>query len=589
MKALRGTKAGLVLLALLAASPAIMPVYLILRFGIDVPYQDQCAPGVAGLFVKAHNGQLHLSDLFAQQNEHRIVVPRLIFLLLGWITHWNTICEMFAVWAIVCATSICVLWLIRRTRFPPSSLDIHPSPLLPWFLCNLLLFTPAASENWLWGMGVVSALPPAFLIAAMVVMTLRIGIWWKTMIAAGLCAAATYSSANGVLCWPLVGIVLLWSEKREKLKSKGWIMLAWLVAFVSCVALYAFGYQTPPGPPAGSAAQGVAIAAKVQYLLVFLGAPLAGEGIVTDSVTFATAFGAVMLALLCGMTWHSVRSRHRPGQTLIWLALGFFALSSGVVGSIFRSHLPIIQATSSRYCPYATCLPLALIGLAPMVLPGARRWRWASSGLGVLLVVLWIWSFPSWLEYAKWGRIFRANWKSAVMMARILPENTGLTSAAGADLERFRHDLLTLDDMGYIHPTLIRDKDISRIADEHLSAEGRLERYGPPSGAPDRIAVVGWAISPDHSRSADSVLLTYEDENRRQVIFALADIGGERNDVVAARGNRDILRCGWAAVFPISALPDYMRVIRITAWALDTQSGKAVRLEGSMTLQPPLP
>jgi hypothetical protein len=175
------------------------------------------------------------------------------------------------------------------------------------------------------------------------------------------------------------------------------------------------------------------------------------------------------------------------------------------------------------------------------------------------------------------------------MMARILPENTGLTSAAGADLERFRHDLLTLDDMGYIHPTLIRDKDISRIADEHLSAEGRLERYGPPSGAPDRIAVVGWAISPDHSRSADSVLLTYEDENRRQVIFALADIGGERNDVVAARGNRDILRCGWAAVFPISALPDYMRVIRITAWALDTQSGKAVRLEGSMTLQPPLP
>src|SRR3954471_24168411 len=85
------------LLILLPACCGFLYVY---TFGVNVVAGDEWA--VVPLFEKLYAGELSLSDLLAQHNEHRIFFPRIAMLSLGVITQWNVIAEMYL-------TEICFL------------------------------------------------------------------------------------------------------------------------------------------------------------------------------------------------------------------------------------------------------------------------------------------------------------------------------------------------------------------------------------------------------------------------------------------------------------------------------------------------
>ena len=143
----------MLLLLILAASPSFLPLGLIVRFGVNMPFWDEWDPDFAGLHIKAHQHQLSLFDFTAQHGEHRVFVPRVAWFLLNRITHWNAVAHMLLEWAVVCATSACILWLCLKTT--ESGADRHPERvrlttgmLILWLLCNLLIFTPAPHEKW---------------------------------------------------------------------------------------------------------------------------------------------------------------------------------------------------------------------------------------------------------------------------------------------------------------------------------------------------------------------------------------------------------------------------------------------------------
>src|SRR5438034_302428 len=92
---------GLRLLAfILAALPAAFALYLIFRFGTNMPFWDEWFPDMAGIYIKAHQHQLTFTDFAAQHNEHRILIPRLVYFVLNSLTRWNTIVEMVAGWCV---------------------------------------------------------------------------------------------------------------------------------------------------------------------------------------------------------------------------------------------------------------------------------------------------------------------------------------------------------------------------------------------------------------------------------------------------------------------------------------------------------
>src|SRR5438045_4711770 len=87
-------------LLLLSAIPAIAILVLILRYGVNVPYYDEwdCE---GKLFRKFWEHQLMWRDLWGQDNEHRMVFPKLIFLGIDGIMRWIVIAEQIVTWLVV--------------------------------------------------------------------------------------------------------------------------------------------------------------------------------------------------------------------------------------------------------------------------------------------------------------------------------------------------------------------------------------------------------------------------------------------------------------------------------------------------------
>lgn len=75
-------------------SSPILLGFLITRFGVNVPFWDEWfTPG--DLFNKIHSsGHISFPDLIAQHNESRKVFPKLLFLAVASLTHWDTRYQM---------------------------------------------------------------------------------------------------------------------------------------------------------------------------------------------------------------------------------------------------------------------------------------------------------------------------------------------------------------------------------------------------------------------------------------------------------------------------------------------------------------
>jgi len=103
----------LLLLLILAALPAFLPISLISHDGVNMPFYDQWDPDIANVIIHAHQGKLTLWDFFVQHNEHRILVPKIVYAILDSFTGWNQFGEMTATFVIVCLTSLGILILCR--------------------------------------------------------------------------------------------------------------------------------------------------------------------------------------------------------------------------------------------------------------------------------------------------------------------------------------------------------------------------------------------------------------------------------------------------------------------------------------------
>ena len=80
----------------------------------------------------------------------------------------------------------------------------------------------------------------------------------------------------------------------------------------------------------------------------------------------------------------------------------------------------------------------------------------------------------------------------------------------------------------------------------------------------------GWATLENHGRSADAVLLSYQDDEGEPRIFAVAPVKFDRPDVSNVKQNSAYIRSGWTVQFSRSSLPK--RKVKIKAWAYDVKT-----------------
>src|SRR3982751_6704245 len=72
--------------------PVVLIASFINQYGVNVPYGDDWA--LLPLFEKWSSEGPTFAPLWAQHSEHRIVIPKLIYLAFAYCTHWNLRAEM---------------------------------------------------------------------------------------------------------------------------------------------------------------------------------------------------------------------------------------------------------------------------------------------------------------------------------------------------------------------------------------------------------------------------------------------------------------------------------------------------------------
>lgn len=570
----------------LAASPAGMILFLILRYAVNFHYWDEWSEDIAGLFVKGFGHQITFADLVAKHNEHRILIPRLILLAINPITHWNNIANQVVAWLIVCATSLLILRLIHRTH-PPGH------PLVLWFLCNVMIFTPAQWENWLWGMSLENFSPAFFIFAAFVVALSKWEFRVRLILCILLAAAATYSSGNGILAWPLVGALLAWSQSRPEWTAKIKWMVLWIVATAVIILLYRI--QIPGAPDNTGKWDTFNRDQILPYNLAFMGNAFAYAADWNWKIS-SMGCGSVMLLLLAAVTVHFFYL-WRLGRVevcrrmLPWLMVAGYGIFSGLIASFYRAGAGAPQALQSRYVSFSLYLPVGLILLLPMSGEELRKtfsrhfsrvWSAAPALAAILLLLIQCSTLSHAFENFREVHMQFRRGKGTLLLLMVAPRNPQRAELGLPDDPQAFANAKALSEHGYIDPPLILSRNANLILrvndDTEADVLGYMEHIR--TMADGHSLATGWAVYPNTGHVADSVFLTYENAQHESIIFAAARMLGVRQDVAASLGNPNFAWCGWEAEFQSQQIDPNLEETKITAWSLDVDTGKATKLDG---------
>ena len=340
-----------VLFAGIGASAA--SAYMVISTYSPLPHWDEWA-----LFDHLATGQgWSVPWLWAQHNEHRILVPKLFFLI---------DVELFRGTQVFLLASIFLIQLFQVALLSFSLRTLGGMRGAAWRtgtgLIAYCVLCPIQQENLIWGFQLQFAIPAAMATLALLALLLyyrreRAGLLLLSVAAATI---ATWSLANGMLLWPLLLLAALLLGMRRS------VLLVVALVGAANIGLYLYHYRRPsPETQLPSLSHG--LATTLQYITVYFGSTFVRH----SSGWTAVLLGAIGLCLAGAII---VRVLPQPGKrSLLVLQLSLLMLlciATAVITASGRLHLGLEQATASRYQTFALLF-------------------WCSLGLSILFYVQW--------------------------------------------------------------------------------------------------------------------------------------------------------------------------------------------------------
>jgi hypothetical protein len=320
----------------------------IAAWGVNIPYVDQL--WFVRILSLSREGDLTLRDLFTQANQHRPFIPRLLWLALASLSRYDVRLELWANLLIAIAAFTFVAAHVVRTwrRFEVSP----PALLLP--LMSFLFFNWAQWEGWLNGFQTVFYLSSACVVIGFVLLkdeTTR----GRLALAALAGTIGTFSGANALSYWPIgLALVLLTTPAEKRLlRAALWSTVGAAVTF-----LFAAGWQAPPDLQASLLTAD--LLTRAYWVTNFLGAPL------MTVPHLAFPFGLLSIGLFAYVMWHAARTGMWR-SLLPYFAIAGFATASGLIISVGRMRLGIVQAVGTGYLTISTWYWFALLAMLPVV------------------------------------------------------------------------------------------------------------------------------------------------------------------------------------------------------------------------------
>src|SRR5215211_4787608 len=247
---------------LFIAVPAALPYLYVHTFGVNVVFAD--AWDMVLVFRKWSSGRLAFADLYAQHVEHRMFFPRGAELLLGLLTRYNNVAEMYLIVSCFLVTAAVLFLAFRR--------EIG-LPLIFFVPVGLLIFSFRQYENMLFGFQISFAFTQTFGVLALYLLSSGRSNFGAYAFAAALGSAtiASFSTAQGLLVWPAGFLGLLLGSVATSAKKV--FLCIWGIVGVAEWVAYFVDYHTPRGHPPLLDALGH-IGTVPEYFLTLLGSAL---------------------------------------------------------------------------------------------------------------------------------------------------------------------------------------------------------------------------------------------------------------------------------------------------------------------------
>ena len=576
---LSGPNLRRLLLTTIYLIPLVLVIWFIDKFGVNVPNGDQWE--LIPFFTKVQAGQVTFQDFFAQHNEHRILLPRIIITALAFASGWNTKLEMFVSVGFATVTFGLIYAIAYRTK--SESRLFHLSTVLS---CAFI-FSLGQWENWLWGFQIAWFLINFCLVAAIscFVLLQKRSPTFRLLSAGLFCLIASFSLAHGLFSWlsllPL--IVVLPGTVRQRIL---WVGL-WLTSFAIAIAIYKAGYFNPSHLDNIPAAKFEIL--LVSYPLTLLGSMFGGK------LLPASMLGACLLINFLVFNFYFLKNmRSKIAQNMApWISLGWFPILFTVVTSIGRSPFGSEQAMSSRY---TTVTVLLLVSLTQL-------WRIIFNH-----------------SFSRNGRFSKAVFLSSSILAALLcatSENAiaiahqSITPSGNICLELI-YFLDTSKEtskpetgsaascLSQLYPSASRVLNLApsleKLHFRHFPKPGNLKfvfQSPVPYGYVDSsskspilvqpqqrtVTIFGWTVYPDRHSIPEVVLLSYDDE---QLFSGFGSTLLNRPDVAKALKSEKFLRSGWQTELNIQNLS--LGEHKIKSWVYDRDKSSFFQLEGEVSI-----
>jgi hypothetical protein len=367
---------------LLVLLPAALGFLYVYSFGVNVVYADSWS--MVKFFNDLSQGRLSIQELLEPHQEHLVFVPQVVMLLLGTMTEWNSLVEMYLIQACLFVTLIIFLLAFRDSVRSRSA--FFPLLVVP---ISLLVFSLTQQQNLLRGYQIVFVFPEMFGVLALYLLyVLRYQRLRKAVFvgALGSATAATFSQVPGILVWP-AGLLQLFISPVEKPTKRVFIALwglvglgEWTTWFVS-YSSWARDVGREPGNLLSALAYP---SAAIEYFLRLLGSPLTGEK--GGHLAFATGLSLACLALVTLLLIY--KDRRRLGEYSFWVSVlfwSFLILASFVAGNFAQEHY---QEVRSRYISFSILAVVGIYGLLATAALGRRLSIRRPSISAILLALL---------------------------------------------------------------------------------------------------------------------------------------------------------------------------------------------------------
>jgi hypothetical protein len=291
--------------------------------------------------VTAPQHQPPVSWLWSLHNEHRVVFYRLLLLAdihLFHGRHWVYFWAMLAVQMLFLAT---LAWMLRFASVNGTLWRAAVG------LGGFALFCPSQWENFGWAFQISFLLPGLFLILALSALlkyersVREVSPRWiylaLSILAAG---AATYSSANGVVLWPLLLLVAFALLPRPE-------VLASYAGFgLLFIGSYFYRYSAPSihSSPLNSIRHPLPV---MEYMAGYLGVIFPPWVRIRGVLAVSSGLAGLAIAFL--VTIWVLQRKPREPLYMALLAVMYFAVATAFITALGRIGFGLAQAFSSRY------------------------------------------------------------------------------------------------------------------------------------------------------------------------------------------------------------------------------------------------